>query len=261
MANPAELLLQQFESWSIPNKDRKDSRSLRTDSQAWEKHLRAAHLLTDIKEALSYTYGQGFDVSVYENAYKSWVKMLWNYPGSWTAGGHGFDETQMNYLRAAASLFSAVLPEFKDGEQSQSDFNDFLTALSRRISTLDDKHKHLKAHALRIVRHIQGCLDDLEVYGEFRIFSALEDLQRLLDVLTEQVEHEDGFFRKAKAGMWSFFKKNATVLALSTAAIGGQSAIESAAQDLYELIKNDVKAISTQEKTAAIDSGDTVSDS
>ncbi|AEG81712.1 hypothetical protein [Corynebacterium ulcerans] len=246
MANPAELLLRQFLDWSPPNKDREDSRALRTDPHAWEKHLRAARLLTDIKEMLTYTAEQGYDVSVYEGAYQSWVKMLWNYPGHWQASGHGFGSTEMNYLRTASSLFSAVLPEF--AEEKQPEFKNFLMVLTRRIEALDGKHKHLKAHALRVVRHVQGCLDELDIYGEFRVFSAIEDLQRLLDVLAEEAGDSTGFFHKAKNGMWAFFKKNTALLAISSVAIAGQAAIESASQDLYELVKNDIKAITTNEE-------------
>lgn len=260
MANPAKLLYQQFEEWrSNGGQDREDSREIRQQGcAAWDKHLRAAQLLHDIQELLEYAEEQGHDVGSFREPFYDWVKMLWIYNSGWLTEGDSINDTAMRHLKNASVVFSFLLPELE--ESKKTGFDNFLTVLDQRVANLDDEHKHLRAHALRIIRHIHGCLDNLDVYGEFRILDALHDLQYILNILASEVTDKDDFFKKAASGVWSYFKKSAATLAISSAVVAGQSAIESASQDLYTIVKADLKAIATKEAQDAKASSHDVDD-
>ncbi|MDK8586599.1 hypothetical protein QP904_08965, partial [Corynebacterium kefirresidentii] len=143
-----------------------------------------------------------------------------------------------------AALLDFVIPKFEEG--SSEKFSNFLEVLLHRVSALDESHRFLREHSIRIIQHLRGCLEDLDLYGEFKIIDALHELKYILEALEEAADapEDKKFYQKAQEGAWGFFKKSTGSVVLA-GTILASSAVEQAGEDLYELVKEELPAISS----------------
>lgn len=239
MPNPAELLHAQLTTWSNGHQQTViDSRGLdnsKTKAEVWSKHRIAIKLLSDVEEALQTAAVQGYDVEVFQKYIPQWTEAVFAFPGGWnTYQSPAVLAAPMDQLKSASSLLSAMIPSLEPSGGKEH-FSDFLSALAYNVKQLDEQHKFLKEHSLRIIRHLEGCLKDVETFGEFRITNALEDLRLLLDALDEAANGTNPFFKNAKTGVWSFFTQSGR-LALVGAGIVAGAVLDSAGADFYEEI-------------------------
>lgn len=249
MPNPAELLHAQLTTWSNgPRETVIDSRGLdnsKTKAEVWSKHRIAIKLLSDVEEALQTAALQGHDVEVFQKYIPQWTEAVFAYPGGWkTYQSPAILARPMDQLKSASSLLAAIIPSL-DPRGGKEHFSDFLSALAYNVKQLDAEHKFLKEHSLRVIRHLEGCLEDVETFGEFRITNALEDLRLLLDALDEAANGTNPFFQKAKSGVWSFFTQSGR-LALVGAGIVAGAVLDSAGDDFYEEIVKPEFSIATK---------------
>ena len=122
----------------------------------------------------------------------------------------------------------------------------------------------MREHSIRIIQHLRGCLEDLDLYGEFKIIDALHELKYILEALEEAADTQEDkkFYQKAREGAWGFFKKSTGSVVLA-GTILASSSLEQAGEDLYELVKEELPAISSsnEESTEAKDGHDETSES
>lgn len=239
MPNPAELLHQQLTAWS--NADQETVAQKRGLNQAknrtaiWSSHRRAISLLCDIEDALRLAAQQGHPISVFEKYIPQWTEAVFAFPNGWTEHrGPAISSASLDQLGAASSLLSAIIPEF-NSEQGKDNFSAFLDALESNVKSLEERHAFLRDHSLRVIRHLRGCLDDVERFGEFRITNAIDELKNILEALDQAADGKNAFFKAAKDGVWSFFTKTSRIALLSTGIIAG-GALDSAGNDFYETV-------------------------
>jgi len=244
MANPAELLHQQLVTWSEQRTESAAAkRGLKKgdrNSAAWKQHRIAIQHLLNIEEALEWAKADGKDVSVYEEQLPVWTELIFAFPHGWFDGNSlSIRTVPMDHLRGAKLQLDYVIPEFKPS--GQEGFESFIKVAAFKISQLDDEHNDLKDHAFKILRHLKGCLDDIEIFGEFNIVNALSELQTILFALDKVSKSENSFFRNAKDRVWSFFKKD-SVFALAILGIPFQAALNAGGEDFYiEIVKPEVQ--------------------
>lgn len=238
MANPAELLHQQLLEWSDQRTEAAATkRGLKKDEQnavAWKQHRIAIQHLLNIEEALQWAKADGKDVSVYEEHLPVWTAQIFAFPNGWF-DGNSFSITKvpMDQLRGAKLQLDYLIPEFKPA--GQEGFESFIKVAAFKVSQLGDEHEDLKNHALKILRHLKGCLDDIEIYGEFNIVNALSELKAILFALDKVSTPDDDFFARAKDSAWSFFKKGSAT-ALLAIGIPLHAAVEAGGEDFYEQV-------------------------
>lgn len=244
MANPAELLHQQLLEWSDKKTEAAATkRGLKKDEQnavAWKQHRIAIQHLLNIEEALQWAKADGKDVSVYEEHLPVWTEQIFAFPNGWF-DGNSFSITKvpMDQLRGAKLQLDYLIPEFKPA--GQEGFESFIKVAAFKVSQLGDEHEDLKNHALKILRHLKGCLDDVEIFGEFNIVNALSELKTILFALEKVSKDENNFFRNAKDRVWSFFKKDSS-FALTILGVPFYAALNAGGEDFYmEIVKPELQ--------------------
>lgn len=276
MANPAELLHKQLSGWAdSTTKTAKEARRLvrqngeniskfrsRT-AQIWADHRLAVTRLNQVVESIEIAKREGVPVTVYEQFIPQWTEAIFAFPHGWSERDQpGILKVPLDQLESVAALLNFVIPKFEEG--SSEKFSNFLEVLLHRVSTLDETHRFLREHSIRIIQHLRGCLEDLDLYGEFKIIDALHELKYILEALEEAADtpEDKKFYQKAREGAWGFFKKSTGAVVL-TGSILASSSLEQAGEDLYELVKEELPAISSsnEEPTEAKDSYDETSES
>lgn len=244
MANPAEILFNQLTEWSDKKTEAAATkRGLQKDGQnsdAWKKHRIAIQHLLNIEEVLQWAKADGKDVSVYEEHLPLWTAQIFAFPNGWFDGNSfSITKVSMNQLRGAKLQMDYLIPEFKPA--GQEGFESFIKVAAFKVSQLGDEHEDLKNHALKILRHLKGCLDDIEIFGEFNIVNALSELKTILFALEKVADTEDNFFKNAKDGVWSFFKQGSAA-ALILLGVPIQGALEAGGEDFYrEIVKPEIQ--------------------
>lgn len=258
MANPAELLHRQLLGWadSTTNTAKEARRLSRQTSendiqfkkrtaQIWADHRLAVTRLNQVVEAIEVAKREGVPVRVYEQFIPKWTEAIFAYPHGWDERTQpGILKVPLDQLESVAALLDFVIPKFEEG--SSEKFSNFLEVLLHRVSALDESHRFLREHSIRIIQHLRGCLEDLDLYGEFKIIDALHELKYILDALEEAAStpEDKKFYQKAREGAWAFFKKTSGSVVLSGTLLAS-SALTQAGEDLYELVKEELPAISS----------------
>lgn len=200
MANPAELLYQQLTEWIDPeSRDTSQARHL-PHPEAWAAHRRAVNLLDQIEEALDFARDQaGQPMTMARHHLPDWTAMVFSWPEGWNTPADSLDPAVMEPLFTTAEMLQTVVPEFAPGGADALAV--FLQVVDAKLSDADP---FLQKHARRVIRHIAGLLDDWEILGEFRITTALRDLELILEELAKQ-QPKDPFLRKAGRFLWGVF--------------------------------------------------------
>lgn len=258
MANPAELLHRQLLGWTDGRtKTAKEARNFNKQNgennsqfqsrtaQIWADHRLAVTRLNQVVEAIEVAKREGVPVTVYDQFIPQWTEAIFAYPHGWAERSEpGILKAPLDQLEGVAALLDFVIPKFEEG--SSEKFSNFLEVLLHRVSALDESHRFLREHSIRIIQHLRGCLEDLDLYGEFKIIDALHELKYILEALEEAADapEDKKFYQKAREGAWGFFKKSTGSVVLA-GTILASSAVEQAGEDLYELVKEELPAISS----------------
>ncbi len=235
----------------------------RRTAQIWADHRLAVTRLNQVVEAIEVAKREGVPVTVYDQFIPQWTEAIFTYPHGWDDRHQpGILKAPLDQLESVAALLDFVVPKFEEG--SPEKFSNFLEVLLHRVSTLDESHRFLREHSIRIIQHLRGCLEDLDLYGEFKIIDALHELKYILEALEEAADTQEDkkFYQKAREGAWGFFKKSTGSVVLA-GSILASSAVEQAGEDLYELVKEELPAISSsnEESTEVKDGHDETSGS
>lgn len=177
MGNPAELLLEQFKTWSKPNTAPAASRGLNTGTRL---EILAAHVeamghikvLTEFVDALDQ---KGEPVDRYRRAIPMWTSAVLAYPQGWsdqTTNQKLFTSHMLDVLEGLAVDINRLLPGLTVDERDTAwrildEIADLLDASE------DELDVRLRGYIHQLLQHIRDCLEDFSTHGAFDLRHAL----------------------------------------------------------------------------------------
>lgn len=186
MANPAEILFNQFNEW------RKDdsAKSVRKDSKSLAQHRIMARHLDDLEKLIAMMAADGKRVSVYQRHFPAWSRFLFAYPRAW--------DTRSTDLLSYDSLeHLETLIEYCDGYCLHADeekFDDLKAYLDRVKQALDDDEtlpSTVKLSTRTLVENLVTIIDSYAIYGDVRLDDALQRLLGNLAMVAMQSKKSD----------------------------------------------------------------------
>lgn len=172
MANPAELLFNQFTEWRAPDET---AQSARPDTDDLALHRRAIQNLNDIRSLLLAMENAGKRVGVWKRAFPRWARIIFCYPGSWQRGGTGsIDQKDLDDLE---TLIDAVDPFVtKLDESAFEKFRSYLDEVEEALEEDDSLDEHFKESVRVAVRNVREAFDRFTTVGDYRTDEALKSL-------------------------------------------------------------------------------------
>lgn len=172
MANPAELLFNQFTEWRASDKT---ALSARPDTDDLALHRRAIQNLNDIRSLLLAMENAGKRVGVWKRAFPRWTRIIFCYPGSWRGGGSG--GIQQKDLDDLETLIDAVDPFVtKLDESAFEKFRSYLDEVEEALEEDDSLDEHFKESVRVAVRNVREAFDRFTTVGDYRTDEALKSL-------------------------------------------------------------------------------------
>lgn len=176
MANPAELLHDQFVSWHDEAENVPATRARGGwGSDTVEAHLQAGRHLNAIDDLLRQMEAAGRRVITYRKYFPIWVQIAFAYPKGWK--GHGsaqIDPVAIEHLGNLGDALTVFVPVMQpDGAQA---IYDFTTRVSELLDLDPDIPDSLKTHVRDVIQHVHWCLRNYEKVGDFDLSAAVERL-------------------------------------------------------------------------------------
>lgn len=180
MANPANLLLAQLESWRVPsNGAPRDVRvkALGGDDEVVRATSLAVLHLKAIEELLAGMEAEGRKVDQYKRAFPRWQNWVLAYPASWVhqIGDDTFNsQADIDLLAALGDVVEQYLPSYKQDELAnlRGTLEDIRRSLAEDQSIPPDLRRHL--HGLLL--NASECLEHYDLFGEFELKKAVDRL-------------------------------------------------------------------------------------
>lgn len=172
MANPAELLFNQFTEWRDSNKT---ATAARLDTDDLALHRRAVQNLNDIRSLLLAMENAGRRVGVWKRAFHRWTWIIFCYPDSWQRGGTGgIDQKDLDDLE---TLIDAMDPFVtKIDESAFESFRNYLDEVEEALREDDSLDEHFKESVRIAVRNVREAFDQFTTVGDYRTDEALKTL-------------------------------------------------------------------------------------
>jgi hypothetical protein len=173
VANPAALLLTQFQSWNHPNVNADKARA-EDIGAGMPKHMLAARHLDAINELLDQMEAAGHNIAIYRGRITDWRNILWCYPSGWASSSSGgIDQVALEHLETLSGMLGFFVPKATpDGSaRLRTYLEDVETALRE-----DELPSTLTMHVQHLVDHVRLCLSEYELYGDFELQDAIDRL-------------------------------------------------------------------------------------
>ena len=180
MANPAELLFNQFTEW---NKPAESAQKARKDTPDLAIHRRAIHNLNDINHLLRHMENEGKRVRVYKEAFPRWVKTVFNYPDYWQGSkSAAIVQKDIDYLENLIDVLDPFVPKLDAG--SFEGVRSHLEQIESLLNEDDSLDPLSRESAREVVANVREAIDNFEIFGDFRTEKLLQLLLGQLAVLT-----------------------------------------------------------------------------
>lgn len=205
MANPAQLLFAQLSAWHVIDQRRTTAqvRHVHGSNVGWEQMRMAVRHLDAIEELLTQMSQAGRDVSVYHRHFPSWTTAVFAYPNGWNKMGLcDVNQQMLDHLHTLGDLMEILVPTLSptgDGE--------LRSFCARLLNTLDDDPTipdPLKLHLREVVRHLEWCLDQYAVAGDFEVRKAVERLVAAMAQVAGASENPDRWKTVLNTWVWPF---------------------------------------------------------
>lgn len=172
MANPAELLFNQFTEWRASDKT---AMSARPDNDDLALHRRAIQNLNDIRSLLLAMENAGRRVGVWKRAFPRWTRIIFCYPKDWRGGGTGgIEQKDLDDLE---TLIDAVDPFVtKLDESSFEKFRNYLDQIEEALSEDGSLDEHFKESVRIAIKNVREAFDEFTTVGDYRTDEALKSL-------------------------------------------------------------------------------------
>ncbi|MEU9805466.1 hypothetical protein [Mycobacterium sp. NPDC050853] len=173
MANPAQLLLDQFRSWNRPVTAEKARIESREDP--WLDHRIAVRHLDAIEELLNQMADAGRNTSVFQRTFPEWVYTVFVFNRGWQAPSSGaIDRTALDHLENLADRLDDFVPTLQsDGLEKIANYADRVSTALDSDNSLDPL---LKLHVRQVITHLKWCVDHYAQVGDFDLQEATERL-------------------------------------------------------------------------------------
>ncbi|MFC3850104.1 hypothetical protein ACFORJ_07985 [Corynebacterium hansenii] len=205
MANPAELLHAQLTAWNHDNsKTTAVGRELAKDPQ-WRSHRTAVELLGAIETLLDeYATTGELDVSEWKKEFPNWCRAVFAYPNGWNTANSSIDPQSLRMLAMLGTMLRMTQPKITSEGVEQMN-----ARLDEVRQTQRDRAEHvphdLNRHLTYVIAHLQLCLDDFALRGEFDLQKALIELRSIIVLLTEADPEGETFWAKFKGWFGDVF--------------------------------------------------------
>lgn len=186
MANPAEILFNQFNEW------RKDqsANSLRKDTESLQHHRIMVRHLNDVEKLLTVMEKDGKRVQSFRKYFPVWSQFLFAYPDGWGISSNTL--ISVTDLDALDMLIDPI-----DGYCLHADedkFDDLRAYLDRVKQALDDDEtlpSTVKLSTRTLVENLVTIIDSYAIYGDVRLDDALQRLLGNLAMVAMQSKKSD----------------------------------------------------------------------
>lgn len=198
MANPANLLLDIFESWNNPGLNTKSARS----DNDLVIHRRAMGYIGEIEQILDLLDAEEVNTSVYRRYLIQWVAIIMNYPNSWTSTMGEIDRVSLDHLVNLANQSRDVVPEV-DTEQFAL-LDAYLEAVEFALANDSSLPKFSKIHVRTVVSNIRTAMDNITVVGDFEFQTLIHLLFSLLASSAARSQQRERWDRWHEHFVWPF---------------------------------------------------------
>lgn len=209
MANPAELLLEIFESW---NTSKAPVKSARDDNAEMSQHRLALRLLDQIDMQISVLEAKGKRVRYHKHYFPQWVQTVFNYPRDWNSQQvHStIDARQLQQLESLANDLDDAVP--RADPQLLGQLSEYLVDLLEGLDEDKSLDETVKTYARSVVTHLQDVIANLDKVGELELELELERLIGTLLRVTAASNDPGKWRAKFSSFVWPFAKDAAISL-------------------------------------------------
>jgi hypothetical protein len=207
MANPAQLLLNQFASWQPrpqPNQPQiAEKARAHAISNNWLGQRIAVRHLDAIAELLDQIEQAGRSVRVYRQQYPTWCAMVFAYPNGWRPQGSAtLDRTALDHLEGLADRLRDFVPTVNSGGLDQ--LRDYAASIGELLTEDDSIDDFFKLHARQVIAHLVWCLDNYDAVGDFDLQEAVERLTATIVGAAARSQRKDRWATAASTFVWPF---------------------------------------------------------
>lgn len=200
MANPAALLLAQFEAWDTTGTQHTPAtrRGFSNDiSETLRRHEIAMTHIAETRELLDAVETAGiFPVDEYRSELATWTTWVLSYPDGWQPQMPGrmppnfgaFNNTSMRLLRTLVAQLDRLVPTFEE-DQRQS-FADHIDDLVSTLKGDPSVRGSLAEYMLSLIIHMKHVLAEYDLRGDFALSRALLLLKGTVFTAADVSTHE-----------------------------------------------------------------------
>lgn len=175
MANPAELLLSQYQAWSNPANNATANNVRGPTADLWLTHRVAVRHLEALTQLLDELAAAGRNVNVYRRYLPSWWAIAFAHPHGWSAGGSAnINAGELEHLENLADLLQGYVPAVRDG--GLDEVSAYADLVANTLADDTSIPQNLRAHAMEVVGHLRWCVEKYSIVGDFELQEALERL-------------------------------------------------------------------------------------
>lgn len=210
MANPAELLFNLFTDWNNPHSTTENARA---DNELVQ-HRRAVAYLEAIDQLLNILESQGIRTSVYRRQFPTWLQIVFNYPKNWQGNNTGgISQYTLDPLETLIGYLDDVVPTANP--ELVEKLQDYLESIWQALSSDDSLPDNVRLEAAAVIKHVQNCIDDLAVIGDFDFRQAVDRLISVLIQIHKASEQKDKWRNIVNNFVWPFVMGNVTAITSS----------------------------------------------
>ena len=193
MANPAQLLLNQFHAWRNDQTTADKARNMRTQPEAWIQHRVAVRHIDALDEILTEMDAQGKNVAVYRSQLPTWTGIVFGWPYGWGQANSGrIDTTALHHLETLAGRLEDYLPAADDAGRERT--RALVEAVRAAIEGDDSLPADLRIHLAQMADQLGWCLDRYDITGDFELKNAIDRLLITIGVTAQ---------RSKNGGVWT----------------------------------------------------------
>jgi hypothetical protein len=194
MANPAQLLLDQFHAWRNAQATAEKARNMGEQPEGWTRHRVAVRHIDALDEILTEMEAQGKKVAVYRKQLPAWTAIAFGYPLGWNQANSGkIDATTLHHLETLAGRLEDYLPLADDAGRERT--RNLVESVRAAISDDDSVPAELRIHLTQMADQLGWCLDRYEITGDFELKNAIDRLLITIGV-TAQRSNNGGIWTK-----------------------------------------------------------------
>lgn len=208
MANPASLLHQQLSSWNNHQVSAEEART--PDTENWLLHRVAVRHLEAIEHLLHQLESRGRSMDIYRAYYPHWTKAVFSYPSGWTApASGGINGDALNHLRTLGDWLDDFVPTAQESALDQ--LREYTKLVRDTMETDDSLPVDLRGHVNEVIRHVEWCLANYSIMGDFELRTAVEHLAAATMQAASASSDKAKWRDVAKEWVWPFVRETAVV--------------------------------------------------